>query len=180
MDIQMPIMDGIEATRKIREKEKKSGEHIPIIALTAYALTGDREKFLKLGIDDYLSKPIIIEDLYKCIENIVSKQRHGTIYNAEYYLNVNETNNNTEDEKTCIEKINIEINKLKEFIEKEDFKECENSAHSIKNCTLSVKSVIMKNASFRAELAARRKDNNRLREQIEIIEEEYNRIKKLV
>ena len=180
MDIQMPIMDGVEATRIIRENEKKLGEHIPIIALTAYALKDDREKFLNLGMDDYLSKPVIMETLHKCIEKSVSKEYNGSYHDAGYYLNIKETNNNLEDEKTYIEKISIEINKLNDLIKKEDFKNCENSCHILKEYSLCVKSVIMKSASFRAELAARRKDIIVLIEQTEIIEEEYNRIKESV
>ncbi len=58
MDIQMPIMDGYEATRAIREMERKSGEHIPIIGVTAYAMKEDRQKCLDAGMDDYLVKPV--------------------------------------------------------------------------------------------------------------------------
>ncbi len=70
MDIQMPIMDGTEATKKIRELEKKSGGHTPIIALTANAMKGDRERFLACGVDEYLSKPLKKEVLIRTVESL--------------------------------------------------------------------------------------------------------------
>ena len=66
MDIQMPIMDGVEATRKIRASEAPY-QDIPIIALTAYAMSGDREKFLQAGMDDYIAKPVEKKDLLAII-----------------------------------------------------------------------------------------------------------------
>ncbi|QDV42773.1 Signal transduction histidine-protein kinase BarA [Stieleria neptunia] len=63
MDVQMPVMDGFAATEAIRELEKKSGSHIPIIAMTAHAMKGDREKCLEVGMDEYVAKPIRISVL---------------------------------------------------------------------------------------------------------------------
>jgi CheY-like chemotaxis protein len=68
MDVQMPEMDGFEATMAIREKERDAGEHIPIIAMTAHAMKGDRERCLEVGMDDYLSKPIQLDDILLVVE----------------------------------------------------------------------------------------------------------------
>jgi len=68
MDIQMPEMDGIQATSIIREKEKTHGRKVPIIAMTAHALAGDRERFLAAGMDGYVSKPITAKQLYEAVE----------------------------------------------------------------------------------------------------------------
>ena len=68
MDIQMPHMDGFEATRAIRQWEERGEPPIPIIALTAHAMKGDRERMLQEGMDDYLAKPIQADDLYRMVE----------------------------------------------------------------------------------------------------------------
>jgi two-component system, sensor histidine kinase and response regulator len=72
MDIQMPVMGGFESTSIIREEEKTTGRHVPIIALTAHAMKGDRERCLEAGMDDYLSKPVNAQELLEAIERIVS------------------------------------------------------------------------------------------------------------
>jgi len=70
MDIQMPIMGGVEATHKILEYEKETNSpHIPIIALTANALTGDREKYMREGMDDYTTKPLNIQKIEELVMN---------------------------------------------------------------------------------------------------------------
>jgi len=71
MDVQMPEMDGFEATKRIREKEQASGTHQPIIALTAHAMQGDEERCLAGGMDGYVTKPIKLEDLFSVIEKVV-------------------------------------------------------------------------------------------------------------
>ncbi len=72
MDVQMPVMNGFETTQKIREREQTTGEHIPIIAMTAHAMKGDREKCLQAGMDGYISKPIQTEELYKLLQTFTS------------------------------------------------------------------------------------------------------------
>ncbi|MBA7588855.1 Aerobic respiration control sensor protein ArcB [subsurface metagenome] len=72
MDIQMPIMNGITATKKIREIEKSTNTHTPIIAITANAMLGDKETCLSAGIDDYLSKPYQMEDLISKMKSLLS------------------------------------------------------------------------------------------------------------
>ena len=80
MDVQMPEMDGLEATAAIRRWERDAGTHIPIIAMTAHAIKGDRERCLEAGMDGYTSKPIRIKDLEQVISELApsaSTKRHA-------------------------------------------------------------------------------------------------------
>jgi two-component system sensor histidine kinase/response regulator len=77
MDVQMPELDGFQATAVIREKERASGLHIPIVAMTAHAMKGDKERCLAAGMDGYISKPIRAESLINVIEAIVSETATG-------------------------------------------------------------------------------------------------------
>ncbi|KAF0144300.1 MAG: two-component system cell cycle response regulator DivK [Nitrospirae bacterium] len=72
MDIQMPVMDGITALNMLKSDEKT--KNIPVIALTSYAMAGDKEKFLGLGFSDYISKPIDKDGFIKAIENILKEK----------------------------------------------------------------------------------------------------------
>ena len=74
MDVQMPIMDGFAATAAIREKEKGSQRHLPIIAMTAHAMAGDRERCLNAGMDAYVSKPFRPSELFRAVEQIQSRK----------------------------------------------------------------------------------------------------------
>jgi len=73
MDVQMPEMDGYEATRKIREIEDAAGIHTPIVAMTAHAMKGDKEKSLASGMDAHITKPFKAAELYDLINELTSQ-----------------------------------------------------------------------------------------------------------
>jgi PAS domain S-box-containing protein len=72
MDVQMPGMDGFEVTRALREKEKTTGNHLRIIAMTAHTMKGDRERCLEAGMDGYIAKPIRLKDLIQAVEGVAA------------------------------------------------------------------------------------------------------------
>jgi CheY-like chemotaxis protein len=73
MDVQMPEMDGFQATAAIRAKELRTGRHLPVVAMTAHAMAGDREKCLLAGMDDYVAKPLKPVDLFQTLERAVER-----------------------------------------------------------------------------------------------------------
>ncbi|TLS68576.1 response regulator [Mariprofundus erugo] len=83
MDCQMPVMDGFEATRKIRAHESENGGHQLIVAMTANAMKGDKDACLKAGMDDYISKPVSFDKIAAVIEQRVARQPANTDGNAD-------------------------------------------------------------------------------------------------
>jgi len=72
MDVQMPHMDGLEATQAIRAQEQRTGTHVPIVAMTAHTMPGDRERCLAAGMDDYVSKPLQLAEFFEVIEHLTA------------------------------------------------------------------------------------------------------------
>jgi CheY-like chemotaxis protein len=76
MDVQMPEMDGTEATARIRVLEERTGKHIPIVAMTAYAMSGDRDRYLGTGMDEYITKPVSYKRMEEAIARFFSFETH--------------------------------------------------------------------------------------------------------
>ncbi len=117
MDVQMPRMDGIEATVAIRQREQQTGKHVQIIAMTAHAMTGDRERCLAAGMDDYLAKPIQAQRLFEVISavTVMSSQDDA---NTPVDLSTNaEANSNPLDLETALARLNGNEELLKQAAE---------------------------------------------------------------
>jgi CheY-like chemotaxis protein len=148
MDVQMPEMDGFEATKLIREREKANGGHIPIVAMTAHAMKGDREKCLSAGMDSYISKPINAEDLFSVIENLTNGSRDKESRPASKYVaplaedvfDLSKAMSAVDGDRQVFEEVaNVflkdaadKIGELKEGVCRNDAKAVEQSAHALK------------------------------------------------
>lgn len=153
MDVQMPIMDGITTTLIIRAQEEESGQHIPIVASTAFAIKGDRERLFKAGMDSYISKPYSATELYKEVDTVcrrlpyraaplppplVDERGLPSLFGHDAELL-------QEAVASLLEEIPLYRSRLEQHLDRGEFTELEILAHSIKGAM----------ANFRAEKAAR-------------------------
>ena len=141
MDVQMPTMDGFETTAAIRKMEEKTEVHIPIIAMTAHAMKGDREKCLKFGMDDYVSKPMKAEELYGAIARVMGHlKRTEEKESLSSSVDLSKAMEAVDGDKELLKELvgdflseyPAQLDELQGFIEKSDFKQIEQKAHSFK------------------------------------------------
>jgi len=130
----MPEMDGYSATDKIRN-ELHLG--LPIIAMTAHALTGEREKCLGVGMDDYISKPLNEEQLHKLLAKYAGKMssQPAPVIDLEYLKSVSRGDKNFETDmiRSFSEQVPAELTELKSAIEQLDYRKISSLAHSLKS-----------------------------------------------
>ncbi|MGE5404562.1 MAG: PAS domain S-box protein, partial [Candidatus Saccharibacteria bacterium] len=167
MDVQMPVMGGVEATGLIREQEAAAGRHTPIIALTAHALEGDKERFLSAGMDGYVTKPINNDELFKVINDLTSQNKVGP--QAERVLNILDRKALLErvegdkqfmDDilKTFLQDAPQKLAEIKTAFASRDYTIIERLAHSLKSSSAYVCADSLKNMAFKLELAARKEN----------------------
>lgn len=161
MDIQMPVMDGIEATKWIRNfEEKQNLSPTPIIALTAYALKGDREKFMDMGMNSYLSKPYRKDELLSIIDEQL--RIDGSKDNLLEYLKNRTTEGEAgvaeELESGKIEDVQHFIQQLGKAMEKIEEESLENLGRDLRDFGKAEKIAFVEEWAFKFLLAIRRKD----------------------
>lgn len=168
MDCQMPIMDGYESTSKVREEEG-SKRHTNIVALTANAMKGDREKCIAAGMDDYMSKPIDFDQMLMFIHKYSRLEE----YKPEVKLNIISDNLNNfiiasgleEDEAKELfdEYVSLlpeTLMKMKVAIENNDYEQLSKLAHQIKGSSGTLRINDMYEVTFKLEKTAKNKDEN--------------------
>ena len=151
MDIQMPVMDGLETTCIIRKNELARLKQTPIIAITAHAVQGDKEKFLSKGIDDYVAKPIVMKELYYAIERLSSEKQ-------KFVSTGNPSNNNLDKiiGMEIIRDIAVNIKNIRKSISANNVFLIEKYAHLIRTTSEKIHMDSLKSLAFKAELSVRK------------------------
>ena len=143
MDAKMPVMDGLETTKEIRKQEETTGEHIPIIALTASIMEDDREKCIEAGMDDFISKPIEVEELWQTISKVIRESSSWT--DDDFCINLSKAMETVEGDKELFQEL-IEdfltlfpkqLSGIGEMIQKKDSYQLQKRAHSFKGAVAS-------------------------------------------
>jgi two-component system, sensor histidine kinase len=177
MDIQMPEMDGLEATRRIRAREGFQ-KHTPIIALTAYALKGDRERFLSLGMDEYIPKPVMMEELFATLEEVVRKNNTEKRLRIPKVGEVNLLQDKGKMSQTLVLDFLQDIRKLSIAIKNGDMVAIEHIAHRFKKHCEVIDADELKTLAFKIELASRRGDLAGAAENLNILEKKFEVFRK--
>jgi len=164
MDVEMPVMDGLQATALIREREETSGRHVPIIALTAYAMKGDRERCLAAGMDAYLSKPIRYQDLLETIQRLVRG-----LPDLPPPTPAEKPPAEVLDEALLLARVDNDLQLLRDLVdlylgdyprlvdeiraglERKDARALQRGAHSVKGCTSNLAAKLASEAAFKLE-----------------------------
>lgn len=190
MDCQMPVMDGFEATRQIRLQEMNAGRHIPIIAMTANVMKGDRERCINSGMDDYLAKPISLDSLRQVLqrhlpglslpqppasanENLPTRHGDNTVwqarnlppapYQALELLNL------------YIETSQDSLDRLRQAIEKKDLAGVRSIAHEIKGASGFIGAAHMMQQASELEMLSKNGQTTALNPVFEALEEAFIR-----
>jgi CheY-like chemotaxis protein len=166
MDIQMPIMDGIEATKSIREREGGTS-HIPIIALTAHALKGDRERFLSIGMDGYISKPVQMEELFQTLDRVLAQDEEtleiktDSVKDGRWERNLFDEYRKDvtkEEQVHILEQIENYIIEVETVIRIKELSQIESIARKIRDLANEIEMDDIKNLAFKIQLYSRRGD----------------------
>jgi two-component system, sensor histidine kinase and response regulator len=196
MDVQMPGMDGFEATRAIREREKETGRHTPIVAMTAHSMQGYKERCIEAGMDDYVSKPIRSKELFEVMEKVARKS--STVSRVEAveqeirpYIDGNDVFDAASTMSTLdgnkelfrdISEIFFEntpqyLNKIRDAIAEKDAFKLERAAHALKGTVANFGARRSFDAAFRLEKMGRGKEIGEAEEALNQLEKELGLLK---
>jgi two-component system sensor histidine kinase/response regulator len=190
MDVEMPEMSGFEVTAAIRERERGTGKHIPIVAVTAHAMKGDMEKCLEAGMDSYLTKPINSAELFEVIAKVSGKPRNSYELLAPQELNepvldkpalMNQVGGDGKFVRQLADLFLTEsqdqLSALEKFLEKRDADGIARCAHRLKGSLGSLHAAKASKAAFDLEQLARTGDVERVSEGFDVLKKEVERVR---
>jgi len=190
MEVEMPDVDGFDATAIVREKEKSSGRHMPTVALTAYAMKGDRDRSLAAGMDAYVSKPIRHQDLLETIQRLVSGMP-----DTPSAAPSEKTPAEVLDEALLMSRVGDDLLLLQDLVDlylgdyprlldeiraalgRKDSRALQRGAHSLKGCTSNLAAKLASEAAFKLEGLAHAGDWGEAGNALESLERELVRLK---
>jgi CheY-like chemotaxis protein len=187
MDVQMPRLDGLEATALIRKKEEGTGRHLPIIALTAHAMQGDRERCLAAGMDDYLSKPVQARELAMTLEGIVGRKsaHHPNAAKSAPVFDRAEALSRVEGDETLLAELaqlflkdsSGRLAEIRNSLERGDAAGLERAAHSLKGSVSNFGARRAFDAAAELEKTARRGDLSECKRLCTLLEAEVDTLR---
>lgn len=197
MDIQMPVMDGVEATRRIRDAGSSVLDHdVPIVALTAHAIQGDRERFLKTGMNDYITKPVDFQKLFGTLAAILPDRKivanntpepqplSAKTKQASQAIDRTWLDNMLATRRDFLKRMfqvfvheePLRLEKTQKALESKDMEILRFLAHSIKGATATMGAYGAKERAAALEQAAKRQDLEDARRQYDLLAEEMSRV----
>jgi CheY-like chemotaxis protein len=189
-DIQMPEMNGLEAVKAIRDLEKETGKHMPIIAMTAHARQEDRIECLSAGMDDYITKPVDKKDIEWAIERVfggktpsvpeeILVSQDDLIFDSSSFISRLDGHRNIFKMTLtlCIEDFTEAFSMLEKAIEEGDCETVKLYAHSAKGVSANISANRLKKASCELEMAAENEDIEKWREIFCVMKERFAEVR---
>jgi polar amino acid transport system substrate-binding protein len=182
MDCQMPELDGFEATQLIRLDEASTGEHVPIVGLTAHAMEGDREKCLEAGMDDYLSKPTSLERLSKTLRHfLLDKNGNGSYPEEPQFVQVLDDEMMDELVPVFVDSTEVCLQRLEKAREQGNHHVVKLTAHELKGSCAGIGALSMSTTCRLIEEAMKRGDSiESVAELVEQLHESFRAVKRLL
>jgi PAS domain S-box-containing protein len=197
MDVQMPELDGVAATKKIRlSKNEKINSDIPIIALTAYAMKGDRERFINAGMDDYITKPVNFNELKWIMTRVLNTRRKNFTESLPSSKQINQLP--SLDRQTGLHRVKGKedllnelyqmyiadlpelIQKMKIAVDNSDFETLSNTAHRMKSTSGTIGAVQSQHLSHQIEIASRNHNLKKVNQLFPDLMDEVKQLEKLI
>lgn len=184
MDIQIPEIDGLETTRRIRAQERHTGAHVPIIAMTAYGIHGDRERCLAAGMDDYLTKPIRAAALSQVLAQVINRYNTPGARVTTFPMEIGEALKNAAGDVTLLRELGRlflvhvpqQMENLRLALQQGKVQEVGRAAHTLKGSVNTLGAHAVRHLLERLEMLARAEMMDEMARLLPVVEQEIARL----